>query len=177
MISLKLTETKKFMSQLLLSELFDHFLFIEGDIVTFNSFHIDGYIQKDFYAEFPPEELFSAASSFSGSEALPEYSYWKQVREYCFSLIKGKRTPLSFKFVFRLSPTNIAKLISKQNLDFQPNTVQGLYLNIQFSEQGLTCITGTSLNTFTLDKSLEKAWDGMVQRFFTKNGVAFEVAV
>ena len=177
MISLKLTETKKFMSQLLLSELFDHFLFIEGDIVTFNSFHIDGYIQKDFYAEFPPEELFSAASSFSGSEALPEYSYWKQVREYCFSLIKGKRTPLSFKFVFRLSPANITKLIAKQNLDFQPNTVQGLYLNIQFNEQGLTCVTGTSLNTFTLDKSLEKAWDGMVQRFFTKNGVAFEVAI
>ena len=99
------------------------------------------------------------------------------MREYCFSLIKGKRTPLSFKFVFRLSPANIAKLIAKQNLDFQPNTVQGLYLNIQFNEQGLTCVTGTSLNTFTLDKSLEKAWDGMVQRFFTKNGVAFEVAV
>ena len=177
MISIKLTETKKFMSQLLLSELFDHFLFIEGDIVTFNTFHIDGYIQKDFYAEFPPEELIPEQHSSSFSEALPEYAYWKQVREYCFTLIKGKRTPLSFKFVFRLSPENIARLITQQNLDFQPNNVQGLYLNIQFNEQGLTCITGTSLNTFTLDKSLEKAWDGMVQRFFTKNGVAFEVLI
>lgn len=177
MISIKLTETKKFMSQLLLSELFDHFLFIEGDIVTFNTFHIDGYIQKDFYAEFPPEELTPEQHSGSFSETLPEYAYWKQVREYCFTLIKGKRTPLSFKFVFRLSPENIARLITQQNLDFQPNNIQGLYLNIQFNEQGLTCITGTSLNTFTLDKSLEKAWDGMVQSFFTKNGVAFEVSI
>lgn len=177
MISLKLTETKKFMSQLLLSELFDHFLFIEGDIVTFNTFHIDGYIQKEFYAELPAEESASENDSTMGSGTLPEYSYWKQVREYCFSLIKGKRTPLSFKFVFRLSPSNIAKLIAQQSLDFQPNNVQGLYLNIQFNENGLTCITGTSLNTFTLDKSLEKAWDGMVQKFFAKSGVAFEVSI
>ena len=49
MISLNLTDIKNFMAQLLLSETFDHFSFIEGEIVTFNTFKIDGFIQKDFF--------------------------------------------------------------------------------------------------------------------------------
>lgn len=160
MISFKLTETKKFMSQLLLSEIFDHFLFIEGEIVTFNTFHIDGYIQKDFF----PEE-----------DSLPEYSSWKQLREHCFSIIKGKQTPLRFKFIFRLSPSNIERLIEQNALDFQASNVQGLYLNIKFDETGLQCVTGTSIKTFTMDKSLEKAWDVMVQKFFTQKGIAYDL--
>lgn len=49
MISLKLTNRKAFMKHLLLAETFDHFLFIEGEITTFNKFSIDGYLQKDFF--------------------------------------------------------------------------------------------------------------------------------
>ena len=48
MIAFSLTNTKEFMSHLLLSDTFDHFSFIEGEIVTFNTFRIDGFIQKDF---------------------------------------------------------------------------------------------------------------------------------
>lgn len=164
MISLKLTETKKFMSHLLLSGTFDHFSFIEGEIVTFATFRMDGYLQKNF---FDADE----------SAPLPEYTTWEKLREHCFSVIKGKRTPLSFKFIFSLSPEQIAKLITAQNLDFQPQDVQGLYMNIRFDENGLQCITGTSLKTFTMDKSLEKAWDEMVQRFFTQKGIAFDIEV
>jgi len=82
MISLSLTDIKGFMSQLLLSETFDNFSFIEGEIVTFNTFRIDGFIQKDF---------------FDTEEEPPQYSCWKNLREYCFSIIRGKRTPLSFQ--------------------------------------------------------------------------------
>lgn len=166
MISIKLTETKKFMSQLLLSDAFDNFLLIEGEIVTFNTFRIDGYIQREFFS----------SESMDDPEAIPEYSSWKQLRNYCFSIIKGKQTPLSFKFIFSLSPANIARLIEQAPLDFQPGDVQGLYLNIRFDEKGLYCITGTSLKTFSMDKSLEKAWDMMVQKFFTQKGIAYSDA-
>ena len=44
MISLNLTNVKNFMSHLLLKETFDNFSFIEGEVITFNTFHIDGYI-------------------------------------------------------------------------------------------------------------------------------------
>lgn len=159
MIALKLTSVKDFMSHLLLQETFDNFLFIEGEIVTFNTFTIDGYIQKAFF----PEE-----------DAPPEYSSWKMLRDYCFTLIKGKKTPLSFKFIFSLSPRNIARLIAQNNLDYTPDQVQGLYLNIRYDGTTLQCVTGTSLKTFTMDKSLEQAWDTMVQKYLSQKQISYE---
>ena len=49
MIALALTEVKECMAKLLLSEIFDPFYFIEGEITTFSKFSIDGYLNKDFY--------------------------------------------------------------------------------------------------------------------------------
>ncbi|EGG80791.1 hypothetical protein HMPREF9477_01926 [Lachnospiraceae bacterium 2_1_46FAA] len=161
MILLSISEVKEFMSKLLLSDTFDSFLFIEGEIVTFNTFSINGYLQKDFFDK----------------DMIPErnYSLWKELREYCFSLIRGKRTPLRFKFVFGLSEPNIEKLLRQQGLSFTPQDVQGLYLNISYDGHSLRCVTGTSMNLFTLDKSLEEAWDKMVQKFFVQKEISFEL--
>lgn len=159
MIAFSLTNIKEFMSQLLLSETFDSFAFIEGEIVTFNTFRIDGFLQKEF---------------FDTEEPLPEYSLWKNVRDYCFSLIRGKRTPLSFRFVFSLSRKNIEKLTAQNVPSLDPDTVQGLYLNIHYDGARLTCVTGTSFKTFTMDKSLERTWDEMAEKFFRQKGVEFE---
>ena len=161
MIALALTDVKECMGKLLLSETFDPFYFIEGEIVTFSTFTIDGYLKKDFYdAENAPER---------------EYALWKDVREFCFSIIKGKRTPLSFKFILGLSDSNIEKLLLQQELDFKPQDVRGLYINLKFDGQNLQCITGTAMNLFTMDKSLEQAWDKMVQKFFTQKEIKYEV--
>ena len=104
-----------------------------------------------------------------------DYALWKEVREYCFSLIKGKRTPLSFKFVLGLSDSNVEKLLLQQGLDFKPDDVRGLYINLKYDGSKLHCITGTSMKLFTMDKSLEQAWDKMVQKFFTKQEIKFEL--
>ena len=161
MIALTLTEVKECMGKLLLSELFDPFYFIEGEIVTFGKFSLDGYLNKEFFdKEEAPER---------------EYALWKDVREYCFSLIKGKRTPLSFKFILGLSNSNIEKLLLQQELDFKPQDVRGLYINLKYDGQNLLCTTGTSMNLFTMDKSLEQAWDKMIQKFFIQKGIAYEV--
>lgn len=159
MIALTLTEIKDFTSHLLLKDTFDSFYFIEGEIVTFNTFRIDGFIQKDF---------------FDTDTELPEYSYWKNIREYCFSLIRGKRTPLSFRFVFSLSPRNIARLIEQNHLPLDPGEIQGLYLNIRFDGTSLVCVTGSSFKSFSMDKTLEHAWDEMVEKFFRQKQIAFE---
>lgn len=161
MIALALTEVKECMGKLLLSETFDPFYFIEGEITTFGTFTMDGYLKKEFFdKEETPER---------------EYALWKDVREYCFSLIKGKRTPLGFKFVLGLSDSNIEKLLLQQGLDFKPSDVRGLYINLKFDGQKLQCITGTAMNLFTMDKSLEQAWDKMVQNFFTQKEIKFEL--
>lgn len=161
MIALALTDVKECMGKLLLSETFDPFYFVEGEIVTFGTFTIDGYLKKDFFdGEDAPER---------------EYALWKDVREFCFSLIKGKHTPLSFKFVLGLSDSNIEKLLLQQELDFKPQDVRGLYINLKYDGQNLQCITGTAMNLFTMDKSLEQAWDKMVQKFFAQKEIKYEV--
>ena len=37
--------------------------------------------------------------------------------------------------------------------------VTGLYLNVNFQDGKMSCTTGASLKTFSLDKSLEQQWD------------------
>ena len=159
MIAFSLTNIKEFMSHLLLSDTFDHFSFIEGEIVTFNTFKIDGYIQKDFFD--------------TGTE-LPVYSPWKNVRDYCFSIIRGRRSPLSFRFIFSLSHKNIERLVTQNTPSLDPDEVQGLYLNIHYDGTCLSCVTGTSFKTFTMDKSLEHAWDEMVESFLKQKNIEFE---
>lgn len=163
MILLEIEHVKECMSKLLLSDIFDPFYFIEGEIVTFNTFKIDGYLKKNFFTSEEQEEM--------GSR---EYSLWKDIREFCFSLIKGKKTPLSFHLVFGLSRANIEKLLLKQDLTFTPSDVNGLYMNLKYDGSHLQCVTGTSLHTFTLDKSLEQAWDNMVEKFFQMQGIETE---
>ena len=159
MIALSLTNTKDFMSHLLLADTFDHFSFIEGEIVTYNTFKIDGFIRKEFFD--------------TGAE-LPEYSPWKNLRDFCFSVIKGKRTPLSFRFIFSLSRKNIGRLITQSAPALDPDSVQGHYLNIHFDGARLSCVTGTSFKTFTMDKTLEHAWDEMVEKFLKQKHIDFE---
>lgn len=150
------------MAELLLRETFDSFLFIEGSVTTFNKFTIDGYIHKDFYDKYTTQEV---------------YSVWKSLREFVFSIIKGKRTPLDFHFVFSLSEDMIRMLIEDHQLDFQPESVQGLYLNFRYDGSTLTCVTGTSLKVFTLDKSLDHAFDKWVEQFFTEHEIEYDVAL
>lgn len=159
MIALTLTNIKKFMSQLLRSEIFDNFWFIEGEIVTFNTFSINGAIHKSF---------------FDSDEETEEYSYWKEVKDYCYFLIRGKRTPLSFRLVFSLSRHNMERTIQKSTPSIAPDSVQGLYLNIRFDGTRLTCVTGTSFKTFSMDRSLEHAWDDMARKFLLQKGIEFE---
>lgn len=145
-ISLK---TKPSMSHLLLKDTFDQFSFIEGEITTFNTFTIDGYLQKDFFEEKP--EAFHA--------------HWKDVREFCFQIIRGKRTPLNFKIILSLAPENFPGFLNEHNVTgFRPEDIQGLYLNLSYDGLNLTCITGISMKTFTMDKSLERAWDDAAQK-------------
>ncbi len=153
-------KAKNCMSHLLLKETFDEFSIIEGEITTFNKFTIDGYIQKDFYEEAPEHA----------------FSYWKDLREFCFNIIKGKRTPLNFKFILSLAKKDFENFLVSQKIQgFQPDNIQGLYLNFKYDGTNLQCVTGTSMNLFTLDKSVEKAWDEYVKNLFSEKGIEWHM--
>lgn len=151
-------DTKICTSKLFLNTTFDNFSFIEGEIITFNKFSIDGRLKKDFFDEVPTEE----------------YASFGMLKDYCFSLIKGKRTPLSFKFIFALSTEQVDTLISNYSLPYTLQDIQGLYLNFRYDGKVLSCITGTSMHLFTLDKSLEQSLDTWVHHFFHEQEIPFE---
>ena len=57
------------MNALLLHPAFDSFLFIEGDITTFNTFQFNGRLKKDFFSAEEKEALDDR-----------EYALWKELR-------------------------------------------------------------------------------------------------
>ena len=164
MISLQIQDIKDFMSRLLLSPAFDAFLVVEGSVTTFSAFVIDGRLHPDYYEKEEQEELHLNKRHFSR---------WQEIRPFCLALIKGKRTPLSFRFTFQLSPENTEKLLAQTDSVFSPDDVNGLILNIRFESGKLSCTTGTSLKLFTMDKSLDQAWDRMVEKFFLQQNISF----
>ena len=167
MLQIQVTSVKGFMSQLLGSDYFDDFLCVEGEIVTFNTFTFDGFIQKSYYQH--------SENTQNEKTFLADFSTWADLKDYCFSLIKGQNTPLSFKFVFKLSDGEVASFIQKYSLDYSKEDIQGLYLNIRFENQQLKITTGTSLKTFTLSKDLEEAWDRELVVIMDKLGLDCEL--
>lgn len=156
MVSLQITDIKAFMNRLLLSDYFDAFYLSEAAFVTFSTFHIDGKLNKDYYSQ---EELEEQKMTDQDS------CTWKQVRPFCLDLIKGKHAPLKFKIVFRLSPANTEKLLKQADIPLTSQDISGLFLNIHFQTGSLTCTTGTVLRIFTMDKTLDQAWDKMIQKY------------
>lgn len=164
MIALQIADIKTFMKKLLLSETFDRFLLLEGTITTFNTFHMDGILQKSYYTMEEQEQMEDRA-----------LSYWGEVRPFCLELIKGKKTPLSFRFTFQLSGPNTARLLAQTGISIPPEQVRGLLMNLRYDGHSLQCTTGTSVAVFTMDKKLDHAWDDMVQKYFHQQGIPFEM--
>ena len=105
MISLQIEAIKPFMNKLLLHPTFDAFLLVEGTVTTCNTFHIDGHLNPDYYSKEEQESLGLGCRRFSR---------WQELRPFCLELIKGKRTPLGFRFTFQLSPENTEKLLTQK---------------------------------------------------------------
>ena len=76
--------------------------------------------------------------------------------------------------MFKLSQKNVEKLLLQTGVSFTEKDVSGLYFHIRFEEGKITCITGTALKLFTMDKSLDTAWDDMVKRLLQKLELDYE---
>lgn len=165
MIALELTDIKDFMNKLLRSEVFDHFLLQEAVITSAATYNINGQITKGFYSEEEIDELHLHDCRF-----LP----FSMLRGNCFDLIKGKKTPSAFRFVFLLSPANMAKTIQAVGSSYNPSDITGMYINLKYQNQLLSLTTGIAYNIFSTDKTLENEWDKMVMKFLKQNEIAYE---
>lgn len=162
MIALKVQDVKDFMARLLISDEFDKFWLCEASITTFSTFQIDGTLHTDFFDTEEAEAIASAKRT---------HCLWEEVKPYCFSIIKGKKTPLSFKIVFQLSRQAMKQLLLKNSSSWKEDDIYGLYLNLQYDGTSLVCTTGTSIKTFSMDKSLDFIWDECITAFFKKHQI------
>lgn len=163
MISLSLPEVKQSMSELLLSDSFDSFSLIECEIATFCTFTIDGALNKDFF----------------GEEASPSRRHvlWGDVRDFCFALIRGKRTPLRVKIVLALPDEETAKLISDAGAQANLSNIRGFFLNLKYDKGAFTCTTGVAMSDFTADKSPEYVWDEKAPLILSEKGIPCEAVL
>ena len=159
MIALEILSMKNFMSHLLSGETFDIFLLEEATISTANTYTIDGHMNVDF---FPTEER--------DPEHIPyEFRPWSELKGLCFDLIKGKNTPLFFKFVLQLKPEHLPRILGPE-----PSQVKALVLNIRYDGNKALLTTGTSYHTFVMSKEADLAWDNALCKYLSEKGIGYE---
>lgn len=177
MLALQITSMKNFMNKLLATTAFDCFLLEEAVISTANTFTIDGHINRDFFAGEPEEDA-GAAGSADGlrSSTGPEsFRPWGELKGLCFDLMKGKRTPLFFRFVLHLMPEKAAVLLEKGNCGIDPSQVKALVLNIRYDGSKAVLTTGTSFLTFVPSKEPDAIWDKALMKYLEGIGIEYEV--
>lgn len=163
MISIRITEVKAFMTKLLMNTAFDTFLLREMELQTFTGFTVTGQLNESFFTDEELEER-------KDNRAV----LWSEVRPIAFTMIKGNKTPLSLKIVFQLPINRCDELIGRLGGRYRLEDIGGLYLNVRYEKGELRIITGTSMKTFSLDKSLEQEWDGEVRSMLKEQSISFD---
>jgi hypothetical protein len=169
MLVLKILDVKRCMNDILATELFDKFQLAEASIITKVSYVIDGHVTPDFFSEEEAEQ-----EGIDAQGCMP-YGF---LRPLCFDMIKGKRTPRSFRFTFLLPRAEIIRLLETEPaLPIRETDVANLTMNVKYAEETLQVTTSCSMHTFLLDKSLELLWDRWVLDFYKKLEIPVEKIV
>lgn len=161
MLSVQIEERKKFMNALLIQNTFDNLLLMQGNITTYNTYEIDGHIDPKFFGEdYEESPLFGF-----------EYTPWSHFKEIALNLIKGKHTPLFFKFVLYAQASLREEILSQASNEARQN-VKDLVLTIRFGESGLSVTSGISTTSFVMDKTADEQWDLWVKSFLSQNSLS-----
>ena len=161
MIALQVQDVKEFMSRLLIGNRNSMPSGCVKPVTTFVTYNIDGSLHKEFFD--------SNRRKCSLRQSAPSH----RGRDQTLLLLhhERKHTPLHFKIIFQLSRQNVEKAACGKRTFLETADVFGLYLNLQYDGSHVTCTTGTSLKTFTMDKSLDRVWDEMVTKFFRQQQI------
>ena len=167
MVAFTIHNIGSFMSRLLSSDCFDSFLLEEAVIRMAVTYTIDGHLNQNFYEsdvwEDPAQRPFIMQP-------------WSEARGICREMIRGKKTPASFRFTLQLKPDYMDKTLSSGQA-LQPGTreaVSALVINIRMDEKGLQLVTGVAMQGFVMDKGPDRIWDQTMERFLNAKGIDFE---
>lgn len=161
MRALQVLDVKGFMAKLLMQETFDELLVSELVVQTFARFEIDGKLNNEYYNSDELEQLQGRTNA-----------KWEELRPMIFSIIKGKKTPLSFQIHLILTNSQTQKLMEQYQITSEDREQAELYFHIKFSKNDLYVISGVSRAKFSLDKSIEHAWDDKLEHYMKQLGIA-----
>ncbi len=162
MKALEMDDLRAATSALFVKETFDAWLIREAQIITFNTFTIDGHIRQGYYSEEELEE-----------KQVEEFSYWRQIKPFCYELMKGKKLPESFHITLQPAPDEEAVFLSQAGTDLKEEDISGLYLNFRYENSKLRVVTGTSAVVFLPDRRLDQAWDEYAEDYLKEQGLFF----
>ena len=165
MLALHIPNVKNFMNGMLVGNLLDPFLMVEGSLVTAISYTFDGHLNMDFY---PPEERNSDFHPY-------EYQPWGEAKGTLLSLIKGSNTPICMRFMLELMPNKAEEMLTKASPDTDFSQLKALILNVKYENGVITLTTGTSYRTFVMSHDADTLWDRSIQKYLSGKGVDFEI--
>lgn len=153
-------EIKPFMQGLLSGNLFTAWQLRSLTLSVLTRIELDGAINGEYLTE---EER--------KARTCP-YILWEEIQPKVRTLIAGGHTPTQMDIILAMDPAKVKDMNAEQ--------VESLHLTIHYetvheeggkTSQKLTLVTGTSMKTFTLDKTPERTWDEAVPRFFQAKGI------
>ncbi len=166
MTALAIQNVGTFMDLFLCTDTFKDFVLEEASLTTANTYTIDGRLVQEYYSHEEWED-----PAFHPYDFAP----WENLRPLCYSLIKGKRTPVRFQFVLQAKPDKAGELLQAgEDTADTLSQLQALILNIRYDGQKLTLVSGTSYQTFVMDHTIDKLWDAALRQFLTEHNIAFE---
>ena len=149
------------MAKLLVTDVFDIFRMQEASLITSVTYNINGRIRSDFYSTEERENITG------------DFIPWSEMRPRLFELIKGKNTPVSFRLTLSLDDGRMQALMAKESPEGHQDALRALVINIRFENGAVNIITGTSYDSFVLDKSEEQIWDNAFSKFLANKGIEF----
>lgn len=179
MLALHIQDIHDFMQKLLTPGVFDTFELVRCTIKTHAVFSIDGTAQTDWIDQSDQEMTKDTAVSdtLHTNQGHQRYVMWKEFISPVRNILSGKKKPSMLQIVFRLADYNTKKITDLLGDDYTMEMIDGLYLNISYTYNGtqenLLCTTGTSIRTFTLDKTLAHTWDDMICRLFHSKKIPY----
>ncbi len=148
MVVLEIEDIKKFMSALLIEELFDRLLLIRAQIKMAVSFDIDGTKNMSFFDTAELEE----------AQDREEFEAWSTVRPVVLSIVKGKKLPTRMSVMLK-------KKDSGDGISYS--------INILYENSSLKVITNVSQKGFSLERPDSSGWDEYVEQIISKQQISY----
>ncbi len=152
MISHEVDSVKEFIEELKNNKKFDSFYLYEARVKSRLDYYVNG---KQNEASFDMDNQMES-----------EYITWKDIKETIFFLFGENIVPHSFRIILMFSRDNIEKLIELNDLSYKVDDISALFFNLYYDGDKFTITTGSSMRTFSLDKSIEKIWDDTVNKYY-----------